>query len=115
MTLKMCTILYDTEEGEPIINRLPVIEEEVVFFTKHRYQSRRNNNNARRSVCYGSANANLDPSDLHEATPLLLQSRLDTLITPPIDSYKRVGKVIWQTWKRMKDNKKNNKRRIYLT
>ena len=112
MTLKMCTILYDTEEGEPIINRLPVIEEEVVFFTKHRYQSRRNNNNARRSVCYGSANANLDPSDLHEATPLLLQSRLDTLITPPIDSYKRVGKVVWQTWKWLNYIKNNNKHRI---
>ena len=99
MTIKMTTIIYDTEEGDPIINRLPVIQEEVVFFTKHRYQSRRNNNNARRSVCYGSVNPNLDPDDLHEATPLLLQSRLDNLITAPTDSYKRVGKVIWQAWK----------------
>ena len=95
----MCTILYDTEDGEPIINRLPVIEEEVVFFRKYRYPPRKNNNNARRSVCYGSVNPNMDPDDLHEATPLLLQSRLDNLITPPTDSYKRVGKVIWQTWK----------------
>merc|ERR1739846_99647 len=35
----------------------------------------------------------LDPSDLHEATPLLLQSRLINLITAPKDTYKRVGLI----------------------
>ena len=49
---------------------------------------------ARRSFSLQDLNHNMDPDDLHEATPLLLLSRLNSIITPPQDQYKRVGKVI---------------------
>ena len=94
MSVRKCTIFYETQG--PIVNTMPVIEEEIVFFRKYRYPSNINNN-ARRSVCYGAIAPNMDPDELHEATPLLLQSRLNNLITPPTDLYKRVGKVIGKT------------------
>ena len=95
MTIRRCTVVFETEE--PTINRLPVIEEDIVFFRKYQYTTTVKNNNRRRSITYQALmdpSDHLDPSDLHEATPLLLQSRLINLITAPKDTYKRVGKVI---------------------
>ena len=96
MSTKKCNFIYPTER--PIVNRLPILEEEGVFFRKHHYESKKNNN-VRRSSYYGAIAPNMDPefssrSSLQEATPLLLQSRLSELVTPPTDHYKRVGKVL---------------------
>ena len=93
---KKYTVVYETEyetDGDTI-NRLPVLEEDVVFVRKYHYQSKINNNGARRSISYGAIAQSMDPNDLHEATPLLLHSRLNELLTPPADECKRVGKVI---------------------
>ena len=50
--------------------------------------------NAKRSISLEDVSQTMDPSDLHEATPLLLQARLNVLLKPPKARYKRVGKVI---------------------
>ena len=80
------------------INLLPLLEGDGSLRRYYRRYLKRYKQKAparrRRSFSLNHLDEDMDPNDLHEATPLLLLSRLNQLLTPPQDQYKRVGKVI---------------------
>ena len=91
MSDRRYTIICKPESS--IIERLPVLEEDVMFYRQSSKQSKKKGNaGRRRTISLGDVGQT--PIELHEATPLLLRARLSILLTPPEDQYRRVGKVI---------------------